>query len=350
MDCMDSRASWRAGTVAFDDEIAAGPTSGTRILVVDDSTELRGQLEVLLRVAGLGDVVQAGSASEAFVRLGLDHASEIHPDIDLIVMDADMPGMNGIRACRHIHHRRELRDIPIVIVSAHDDASLLEAAFHEGAIDYIIKPVRGGELIARVDAALQRKLERDRERRERVQLEHRVVHDTLTGVSRRGSFLQRLDAEWRRAARHGVALSFVMIDVDEFHAYNEAYGHPAGDGCLRVVSATLKTGLGRPTDVLCRYGGEEFAALLPETSLAGALTVAENLRTRIETLAIPHRGSSCARVVTASFGVASGIPVTGRPVLSIVAAADEALYRAKAAGRNRVLAADAPAPTLGDHR
>ena len=340
-------------TLSFDDERAPSRPD-RRILVVDDSIDVRVQLEDILRTAGLGEVAHAGSALQAFARLGLDEATEIRPDIDLILMDVDMPGMDGIRACRRIRHRRELRDIPIIVLSAHGDAGFLEAAFKEGVVDYVIKPVRAAELVARVDATLARKLEHDLEVSERARLEYRAVHDTLTGVSRRGAFLYGLDAEWKRAFRHGVPLSLVMIDVDEFHAFNEAYGHPTGDDCLRAVSATIKAGLGRPADVMCRYGGEEFAALLPETDLVGAMTVAEGLREHVQALAIPHSGSSCAAVVTASFGVASGIPVAGRPVNSIIAAADEALFAAKAAGRNRVHAAATagPMPTLelGRHR
>jgi len=341
-------------TVSFDDERAAAEAD-RRILIVDDSLDLRLQLEDILRTAGLADVVHAGSALQAFARLGLDEAHEIRPDIDLILMDVDMPGLDGIRACRRIRHRRELRDIPIIVISAHRGAALLEAAFKEGVIDYVIKPVRAGELVARVDAALERKLEHDRENRERARLQYRAVHDTLTGVSRRGAFLYALDAEWKRASRHGVPLSLVMIDVDDFHAFNEAYGHPTGDDCLRAVSAIIRTGLGRPADLMCRYGGEEFVALLPETTLAGAVTVAEGLRARVEALAIPHSGSRCAGVVTASFGVASSIPMADRPVNSIIAAADEALFAAKAGGRNRVHAAPAgpmlaPSGELGQHR
>jgi two-component system, chemotaxis family, response regulator WspR len=310
-----------------------------RILIVDDSLDSRILLEDIVRGAGLGDVVHADSAMAAFRHLGLGDAPTQDPDIDLVLLDVDLPGLDGIRACRRIRHDQTLRHIPIIMVTAHGEDALLESAFKEGAVDYVIKPVRRGDLVARVDAALKRKLERDREVQEKRELEFRAGHDTLTGMSRRRLFMHALETEWRRAHRHQVPLSFVMIDVDFFHSFNEIYGHLAGDECLRRVASELQAGLARAGDMLCRFGGEEFAALLPETDTKGALAVAEQLRARIERLGIPHAASASASTVTVSLGVASAVPCPEYKAERLMAAADEALYAAKHAGRNRVHAA-----------
>ncbi len=307
-----------------------------RILIVDDSEDSRILLEAIVRQAGMGEVVHATTALEAFRVLGIVGPVVAVPDIDLILLDVDMPGTDGILACRRIHKMRQLRHIPIVMVTAHHEEAVLEAAFREGAVDYLTKPVRRRELVARVNAALDRKRQRDREALERRDLEFKAGHDTLTGVSRRRAFMLGFRTEWRRAQRHGKPLSFVMLDVDHFHDYNEAYGHPAGDECLRRIANQLDAGPWRAGDLLSRFGGEEFALLLPETGLEGAVKVAEDVRARIERLAIPHVGSRCASVVTASLGVATLIPSSEVKPTALIGAADEALFAAKAAGRNRV--------------
>jgi diguanylate cyclase (GGDEF)-like protein/PAS domain S-box-containing protein len=164
--------------------------------------------------------------------------------------------------------------------------------------------------------------------------------DPLTGVANRRYLERVLGQEWRVEARHGQAVSLLSIDVDYFKPFNDIYGHPAGDGCLRRVAAALAGQLKRPADLLARVGGEEFIVLLPETGAAGAGKIGERLRQAVAELAIPHDGSSCAPHVTVSVGVASCDP---RALSSeeLVQRADEALYRAKAAGRNRVAGADA---------
>ena len=164
--------------------------------------------------------------------------------------------------------------------------------------------------------------------------------DPLTGVANRRYLERVLEQEWRVEARHGQAVSLLVIDVDHFKPFNDLYGHPAGDTCLRRVVEALAGQLKRPADLLARVGGEEFVVVLPETGADGAGQIAERLRQAVADLAIPHSGSSCASYVTVSVGVASGDP---RALSSdeLVRRADEALYRAKAAGRNRVASADA---------
>ncbi|MCX5824788.1 MAG: diguanylate cyclase [Deltaproteobacteria bacterium] len=160
--------------------------------------------------------------------------------------------------------------------------------------------------------------------------------DGLTGLANRRHFDECLDREWKRGLREKDPLSIILCDIDFFKNFNDTYGHQKGDDCLRAVAHVLEQDLCRPLDVAARYGGEEFVVLLPGTPLPGALAVAESIRSGIEALAIPHASSSAAPVVTISLGVASVVPAPDGAAAEILSAADQALYRAKGEGRNRV--------------
>ncbi len=168
--------------------------------------------------------------------------------------------------------------------------------------------------------------------------------DGLTGLATRRHFDEMLEAEFRRAKRNGTELSLIMIDVDRFKAFNDCYGHPAGDRCLRDIALALKNLPGRPGDLVARYGGEELVMLLPNTPEASVLMLAERARSAVRSLGIAHRGSE-ATIVTISLGAASLRP--NHPASradDLVQAADRALYRAKESGRDRVCLADQPEP------
>ncbi len=169
-------------------------------------------------------------------------------------------------------------------------------------------------------------------------LEQLAVQDPLTGIGNRRYLERFIEREWRRARRHHRQVSLAMVDIDFFKAYNDHYGHPRGDDCLRQVAATMAANLRRPTDLLIRYGGEEFVAVLLETSPEQAVEIAENLRQAVAALDIPHHHSSAAPRVTISVGVAT---VNSRSARfdQLLREADEALYQAKATGRNRVVTA-----------
>jgi len=240
-----------------------------------------------------------------------------------------------------------LRGTPLIAIVPE---SKMQIAFDAGIDDCVARPVRRAELVARVRAAIRLRIERvrrnKRDRRlcrevralqqEKHDLERIVCVDSLTGVANRRHALALLDAEWKRSAREATPLSIVMIDLDSFHAFNREYGHPGGDACLRRVAAEIAMCLRRPSDFLGRYGGEEFIAVLANTDAAGAQIVGERLRAAVESLHIPHRASPTSDFVTISVGFASTKPKPELGAETLVKAADGALLRAKANGRNRV--------------
>ena len=170
----------------------------------------------------------------------------------------------------------------------------------------------------------------------KARFESLAVTDTVTDIANRRVFDDRLKIEWSRALRHGNPLSILIVDVDFFKPFNDQYGHAAGDYCLRAVAQAGARCMNRPGDTFCRFGGEEFAAVLPETDRQGALAIAETIRKAIADLRLPHVRSS-AGIVTVSVGVAAAVPTSQNSAAGVLNAADNALYRAKANGRNRVV-------------
>ena len=315
------------------------------LLIVDDEPDMRQALRALLETYGYTGIQTVGSVREA---LNLLTAASPAP-FNLILTDVAMPGSSGIELCQQIKSIPHLADIPILVMTGRPTAEVLDRAFAAGAYDFVTKGVDPHELLARVRAALNLKREldrrRDRERQlvevtrelERVngQLRRLAVQDELTGVPNRRYFNWLLGREWGRAARDSRPLALILADVDHFKAFNDRYGHPSGDSCLAQVAGALTRQVHRSADAVCRYGGEEFAVVLPNTDAAGAATVAEGMRTAVAELGLEHAGSPHLRV-TISLGAAAGVPTPGSSSDALVRMADEALYRAKAAGRNRV--------------
>ncbi len=320
------------------------------ILLVDDAEEIRLLVTRQLRKAGYAKVVEASSAVEAFSILGLDRDDKAGAGIDLIIMDIVMPEIDGIAACHRIKEHDRFEDVPIIMITALADKGILQLAFAAGATDYITKPVDRLELIARVRSSLRLKdeMEKRRERERELTamsrklaaanqvLQRLSLLDGLTGIPNRRRFDEVLANEWKRAMRSKRPLSLVMIDIDHFKTFNDHYGHVAGDDCLRKVALAMSDILKRPTDVLARYGGEEFAAILPLTECDGAKAIAAAMKAGVIDLAIPHDHSSASSRVTISLGVATLVPMRGTMAAMLVAAADQALYEAKAGGRNRI--------------
>lgn len=324
-----------------------------RILIVDDSSVVQAFFENLLREAGFTDIAQAKSAPEAFALLGIDNPTTHGPDIDLILMDVLLPDMDGIEACHRLKSHPRLRDIPVIIVTAVEDLDNLQVAFDAGALDYLTKPPNKTELIARIRSALRLKEEMDRRKAHESELliltrqlaeanrelERLATSDALTGVANRRFFNQFLEIEWRQAVRTPHLHSVIMIDIDCFKAFNDTYGHQAGDECLKAVASALHQVIKRPMDLLARYGGEEFIVVLPDTGSEGALLLAEQMRQTVASLGIRHEASTAAATITVSIGVATTLPQQSITPEALIAEADRALYRAKDEGRNRIAVA-----------
>ncbi len=256
---------------------------------------------------------------------------------DLILLDADMPGENGFQVCTKLKEHEKLGHIPVIFVTSFNDLRFEAQALAVGAADFIPKPISGPRVQLRVQLHLQLKQRID-------ELHALSTIDGLTGLHNRRQLDHCLEAEWRRARRSQRPLSFLLIDVDFFKPYNDTYGHQAGDSCLREVASLVAGAARRPSDTAARFGGEEFAVVLPETAIDGASKVAQRLRSAVANAHINHGASSVAHHVTVSVGAASCVPDIAAEIGKqgdLIKQADEALYRAKAQGRNRVVVAEA---------
>ena len=249
---------------------------------------------------------------------------------DLVLLDVAMPGVDGYEVCRRLKLDARTEDVPIIFVTGHDRPEDEVRGLEAGAVDFIAKPVHPSIVRARVETQITLKLQAD-------QLRDMALTDELTGVANRRSFEARLEAEWRRCRRDRIPLSVIMIDIDHFKHYNDSYGHRAGDNCLRQIAYALGTTLRRASDMLSRYGGEEFVYLLPGTGFKGAVERADEIGRAVERLNIVHAQLAAGPVVTLSRGVSSTIPRAERGISELLEAADAMLYQAKRAGRNRTM-------------
>jgi diguanylate cyclase (GGDEF)-like protein len=296
------------------------------VLTIDDSLDVHRLLDVRLRPEGL-ILHHALDADE-----GLTKARELKPD--LILLDVDLPLMTGFEVCQKLKLDPVTAEIPVIFLTGASDVYTKVQGFDLGAVDYVVKPFEPAELRARVRAALRTKRFHDL-------LSARSHVDGLTGIWNRSYFNQRFGEEMSAAQRYGRTISLVMLDLDHFKGLNDSYGHPFGDQVLQAVGDVLHAFL-RTTDAPCRFGGEEFALALTETDEKGAAITAERVRVQIAQLAFRPQDKHVQ--ITASFGVACST-IFDTKVLSVsrmVAAADEALYRAKHEGRNRVCIARPP--------
>lgn len=251
---------------------------------------------------------------------------------DLILLDVIMPEMDGYEVCRALKADPSLRNIPIIFITAMNQQEDEAIGLELGAVDYITKPFNPTIVRLRIRNQIELKRQRD--------LLARLSHlDGLTGIPNRRALDDIMEREWRRGTRSLKPLSLLMLDIDHFKAYNDSCGHLAGDDCLRTVAQTLKSPLGRAADIVGRYGGEEFLAILPETDAAGARVVAEEIRTAVSNLALAHPASPQGSTITVSIGIATAVAHREQFHTCLLDAADRALYQAKLEGRNRVVAA-----------
>jgi diguanylate cyclase (GGDEF)-like protein len=303
-----------------------------KILIIDDTPANISILNEVLQ--GEYDVFFATSGAE-----GLRVAAALLPD--LILLDIMMPEMDGFQVCRKLKSSEQTSGIPVIFVTAvvshQEEARGLEC----GAIDYLTKPISPPVVAIRVKNHLEltrrsRMLEALSEElaRKNRQLQMLARMDGLTGLANRRFLDETLDAEVRRAQRCGTPLSLIMCDIDFFKRYNDRYGHQAGDEALRRIGGLLQRLFQRGSDFPCRYGGEEFAVILPETGATQALHLAELLRASMCAEALPHAFSDIADCITLSVGVVSAPATDGRTAQWFLGEADAALYRSKDQGRN----------------
>lgn len=304
------------------------PYLQTRILIVDDMVSNIRVLSHILQDMGEVFFATSGQAAIAMAREKLP---------DLILLDVEMPGLNGYETCRLLKADPLLALSPVIFVTGHTSTENELRALEAGGIDFITKPLNPPVVRARVKTHLTLKRQTDL-------LREQADLDGLTGIFNRRIFDLKLDEECRRHRRYGVPLGLAMIDVDHFKMYNDLHGHQEGDACLRLVAQTIRDCARRPGEITARYGGEEFAFILPATELDAAFTFGELLCQKVRDLSLPHRGAPENGIVTISVGVASLQPNDEEAPQHLVAVADMALYLAKSGGRNRVVAEELPSP------
>lgn len=260
---------------------------------------------------------------------------------DLIILDVMMPVLDGLGACRLLKEDPATRDIPVIFLSALDDTDTKVRGLALGANDYVSKPFRVEELLARVSVAIRMKRERDRLRQRAEELRRSAeaasemsMTDALTGLLNRYGLHRALQRELAEARRYERPLSCLLLDVDFFKEVNDTYGHAAGDTALSQAARVITESL-RGSDVVCRYGGEEFLVLAPETGAEGALALAEKIRLAFTSRLFGEGGRVFP--LTLSVGVAQLDPLESGN--DMIARADEALYHAKQTGRDRAEAA-----------
>lgn len=297
-----------------------GMTEKQTVLAIDD---VPANLKLLGQILGSQYRYLCATSGQA----GLEIALAQQPDI--ILLDVMMPDVDGYEICARLKADASTRAIPVIFITSLKEETDETRGLEIGAIDYVTKPFCPAIIQARVRNHLELKRYRD-------MLERMSVTDGLTGIPNRRHFEQFLEREWRSAIRKQSPISLILLDVDFFKLYNDHYGHVRGDECLRGVAQALVGAARRPSELVARYGGEEFACVLPDTTSAGAATVARAQLQRVAALKLPHEKSTVAEHVTLSLGVATVTPAVGQAAADLIVLADEKLYCAKKNGRNQV--------------
>lgn len=294
-------------------------TEKMRILIVDDERSNITILNHILKPAYSTLVAIDGKTA-------IEIARQTMPD--LILLDIVMPDLSGYEVLTILKRDEAMCRIPVMIITALDSADDEEKGLNLGAADYITKPFHDTVVKARVKTHLKM-VEYIRE------IERFGMTDMLTGLPNKRSFNERITAEWSRAKREKEPLSILMIDLDDFKAYNDTYGHLQGDVILANVADIFRSVVKRNGDFVCRWGGEEFAILLPNTDLDSAFFVAENIRKAMEKMAVATIDGKMTSV-TVSIGVNCEVPLVNGEFSEFIAKADGLLYAAKKGGKNQV--------------
>lgn len=294
-------------------------TYQARMLMIDDDPlVIRALLPALQEH---GDVIVATSGERA-----LDLLDE---QPTLILLDLNLPDYHGADLIRIMQDRLDNTDLPILVLTGEQDTETEISCLEAGASDFLRKPVTRPLLAARL------KLHLDLQQKTQL-LKDLATLDGLTGIANRRTFESVYQRYWGLMYRQQAPLSVLFIDLDHFKSINDQYGHDAGDRCLVHVARLLKDLAKRPSDLVCRYGGEEFVVLLPDTDANGARTLAERIRMKLAESPIVVAEEGQTHQVTASLGLATEIPRVSQAHNRLIQQADRAVYRAKASGRNRV--------------
>lgn len=314
--------------------VPAASSSSLTVLVVDDQPGVRVALVAQLDALG-HRVLEAGDATWA-----LEQFQRHQPD--LVLLDVVMPGHDGYWLARQMRQAESGRWTPIIFLSARDQEQDLWKGIESGGDDYLVKPVSTVVLAAKL-RAMTRLLQMQAQlmqvsselRTANQRLQHLSELDELTGLINRRGFDRLLHAEIGAARREQQPLTLVFCDLDAFKPYNDTLGHVQGDDCLRRIGALLREACHRPRDRATRYGGEEFALILPNTPKSGAMTFARAIRRMLAGVALPHPASPVGALVTLTGGITTCIPDAQTTAEGMVMRADQALYAAKAQGRDR---------------
>lgn len=289
------------------------------ILVVDDMTTTLLLIHDLLK--DTYEVKIAKSGTKALEIL------ESPNDIDLILLDIEMPDINGYDVCKRIKNNETIKNIPIIFITGRTSQEDEEYGLNLGAIDYITKPFNKAIVKLRIKNYLDLKIKND-------MLEKLSMYDGLTNIRNRRFFDETFEKTFNEIKRDKKSLAVLMIDIDFFKPYNDNYGHGQGDETLRKVAKALEKTIKRPTDFVARYGGEEFVILLKDINKNGVEAVANNLLNAIRELKITHEFSKIENYVTISIGASFYNSNSDVTKLELLLKADETLYNVKNSGRN----------------
>jgi len=298
-------------------------TKKSLIFIIEDDVKTQSGYELLLRSKGYDTLVSRDGGN------ALDLAVKNHPD--LILLDLSISHIDGFELLAGLKINPELKEIPVIISSIISHMETRIQAIDAGADDYLIKPVNPSEMLSRINSTLRRSGVRKRLKSDMDSLFEQSVMDPLTGLYNRRYLKTVIDNDVAAAKRYNRGFFVVMIDIDDFKIINDTLGHLAGDGVLKALGNILRVRL-RSCDIAARYGGDEFVVRLTDNNLNGVTVFAERMRASVETYKFPAVGD---RKITVSIGVAEFGP-QDTSMESVINKADEALYAAKQAGKNRV--------------